>query len=123
MAKILVVDDDQTTRVVIGDMIAERVPGVWLRYAADGPETLEYVNDDPPSLVVLNIMMPGKTGIEVLAEMRAAGQEVPVVLTSGYVRREELLERKVLDDPRVRFLRKPFRVDDLIRTVEELISL
>jgi len=119
--RILVVDDDQTTRLLIADLVRHEIPGATVTCAGDGEEALQRVAKEHPALLILNIMMPGKTGVEVLAEVRAARNRVPVILTSGYVTETELVERGTLRDTHVLFLRKPFRIAELAEAVRKCL--
>ena len=119
---ILVVDDCDMMCVAIGEYLAEKLPDADLNYAYDGDEALRRIAELAPSLVILNIVMQGKTGFDVLAQVRANGNDVPVLLTSGYAE-EEVYRRGTLEDERVRFLCKPFKWDTFMATTKELLSI
>jgi len=121
VSKVLVVDDCEGTCTIIAEFVTRDIPEAIVSTATDGEETLRRVTEDQPSLLILNIIMGGKTGLEVLDEMRADGCDIPVILTSGYVTREELVSRGTLDDERVRFFAKPFTGDELVEAVREIL--
>jgi DNA-binding NarL/FixJ family response regulator len=80
--KVLLVDDSAAIRARLVAMLRE-VPGVEIREAAHADEALEAVRAEPPDLVVLDVHMPGKSGLEVLAPIKAApSRPLVVVLTS-----------------------------------------
>jgi DNA-binding response OmpR family regulator len=120
--RILVVDDCLQTCDIIGGCVKQKLPNAVVNYAYDGDEALRRIAQDSPSLVVLNIVMEGKTGFDVLARIRADGNTVPVLLTSGYAG-EEVRRRGTLSDGRVRFLGKPFKLDDLTNKIGELLRI
>jgi DNA-binding response OmpR family regulator len=117
---ILVVDDCPTMCEIIRDSLVTDVPGAVVSLAYDGDEALRRIAELAPSLVVLNIVMPGKTGFDVLARVRADGNDVPILLTSGSAG-EEVFRRNTLADERVRFLNKPFRLAEFTDMVRELL--
>lgn len=120
--KVLVVDDEPAMLEVVGETLLSAMPNVDVTYASDGEEALRRIGQDCPSVVVLNIAMAGKTGFEVLARIRADGNDVPVLLTSGSAA-VEVARRGTLDDQRVRFLAKPFKLDELVKEVDQLLLL
>jgi DNA-binding response OmpR family regulator len=82
VTRILVVDDDPTVReVVLSYLKAERYE---VGEAADGETALRVIGHDPPDLVVLDVMLPGLDGIEVLRRLRANGAStVPVIMLTA----------------------------------------
>ena len=120
--KILVVDDCPTTCDMIGECLKQKLPDADVNYAYDGDEALRRIAQNAPSVVILNIRMPGKSGLDVLEQIRADGNNVPVLLTSGYAG-EEVYRRGTLTDKRVRFLWKPFKLDELLATTKELLRI
>ncbi len=84
MATILIVDDEPSVRDVIRDTL-ELEDHVVIE-AIDGPSALEALaGDELPDCVVLDIMMPGISGLDVLTELRArtATSELPVILLTA----------------------------------------
>ncbi|KQX62823.1 hypothetical protein ASD06_12435 [Angustibacter sp. Root456] len=83
MAAVLVVDDDPAVREFVGDLLD--LEGHEVRFAADGREALASVRAQRPDCVLLDVMMPGMSGHEVLAELRLAdgGADLPVVILTA----------------------------------------
>ncbi|MCU0294893.1 MAG: response regulator, partial [Candidatus Nanopelagicales bacterium] len=84
MATILIVDDEPSVRDVIRDTL-ELEDHVVVE-AVDGPSALTALSeDDLPDCVVLDIMMPGMSGLDVLTELRArpVTQDLPVILLTA----------------------------------------
>ena len=78
---LLVVDDDSRVRsVVCWQLEAE---GYDVREAADGNAAWQCVTDQRPDLVVLDLSLPGMSGLELLRRLRDAGDRTPVVVLSG----------------------------------------
>ncbi len=82
---ILIVDDDPAVRKLHHDVVAQGLPGYPIREAVDGPQALALMEEDVPSLVLLDLMMPGMEGIDVLDQMRTDPRlrQVPVVILSS----------------------------------------
>jgi CheY-like chemotaxis protein len=83
MSKILIVDDDENNRLVLSDTLAP--DGYLLCEATDGNEALKSVEADPPDLVLLDIVMPHKDGIETLRQLKAnpATRRIPVIMVTS----------------------------------------
>jgi DNA-binding response OmpR family regulator len=117
--KILVVDDEPPLRelvvVTLGDAYA-------CDEAANGDAALKLMRTQQYDLVVLDVMMPGRSGIDVLREMRAdkALRDVPVVVMSAWQSTEDI--DAALAAGADGFLPKPFRVEDLDSTVRDVIG-
>jgi signal transduction histidine kinase/AraC-like DNA-binding protein len=81
----LVIDDDERSRRAACEAVAKGLPGFTLRTRDTGAAGLEAMLADPPNLVILDLMMPGMDGFEVLDRMRADDRtrRIPVVILSG----------------------------------------
>ncbi len=80
--RILIVDDDEQVRRTLVDCMANQ--GFSVITAANGIEALEAVSNQPPDLILLDVRMPGKTGLEVLQAVRAdySSADLPVIMLS-----------------------------------------
>jgi len=79
-SKVLVVDDEPTVReVVVGYL---RRDGHDVSEAADGTRALELLDADPPDLVVLDMMLPGVNGLDILRRVRAVS-DIPVIMLTA----------------------------------------
>ena len=94
MAEILVVEDNKAYRETLVDMLTDE--GYAVRTAEDGLQALEAFAEKKPSLVLLDVMMPGRDGYAVCVEMRAKDPLVPILM----------LTAKNAEDDRVRGLRR-----------------
>jgi two-component system phosphate regulon response regulator PhoB len=117
--KILVVDDDAFVRKPLESIL--RREGFELATASDGNECLERIEQDPPDLVVLDVMMPGPDGFETCEAIKAdpRSRSIPVILLSarwGDGDRERGRSLGAAD-----FLSKPCSPTDLVRRVRELL--
>lgn len=86
MQRILVIDDDPAITSVLKRGLAYE--GFVVDTASSGVEGLAVARERPPDLVVLDIMMPGLDGLEVLRRLRAADAPLPVLLLAADGRRQ-----------------------------------
>lgn len=121
MARILVIDDDPLLRRVMR-RILER-SGHDAMEAVDGVEGMRLVRESPPDLVVTDLLMPEKDGIETIQELRAEFPHIPIVAVSGAGRIEEggpLLDAHLYGADAS--LAKPFSAAELIEIVTLVLS-
>jgi CheY-like chemotaxis protein len=114
---ILVCDDEQSLRELVRAVLGDAYTFVE---AEDGDEALELAKQQPPDLIVLDVMLPRRNGLEVLAEMRRTPElaEVPVVIVTAWSYAVGAASAAGADV----FLSKPFEPDHLKHTVEELLG-
>jgi CheY-like chemotaxis protein len=124
MAKKLLVVDDQTGITKVVEMIARQL-GLDVRSLNNPAQATETFIDFKPDILILDMIMPEKDGIDVLNEVLLTGIPVKVVLTSGfsesYLRLAEGVA-KFHDNPNVSILRKPFRREELMQLLTELMA-
>lgn len=116
MARILVIDDAEDIRRTLERLLVHAGHEVLL--AADGAQGLRVWRERGADLVITDLHMPDKDGIETLVELRAFGPEVPVIAISGgdQTRRLDLLGDAALLGA-VATLAKPFTRDELLSAV------
>jgi len=119
MARVTVVDDDADIRMLVVRRL-ERA-GHVVSQAADGESALATIRAEHPDLVVLDWMMPGLTGLEVLGRIRADDPERPKVLMLTARAQEADLDLAG-DAGADRFLVKPFTADALLEAVAALVD-
>src|SRR5215467_4575307 len=122
MTKKLLIIDDQTGITKVVEMIARQL-GLNARSLNSSAEATETFIAFRPDVVMLDMIMPEKDGIDVLNEILLTGIPVKVVLTSGfsdsYLRLAEGVA-KFHANENVSILRKPFRREELIALLEQL---
>lgn len=120
MAVVLVVDDDPGIRDYVGDLL--EMEGHEVRFAEDGPTALESISASRPDCVFLDVMMPGMSGHEVLAEIRRAdgGPQLPVVMVTAAAGEAQSWQAWTAGVDF--FLAKPFDADQLLRVLGYLAS-
>ncbi len=116
----LVVDDDPAVRQLIATTL--ELEGWTVEVAIDGDAAIEALIDRRPDLVVLDMMMPGASGLEVLQAMHAHPQlyRVPSIICSA---REPGLEQEVAEAFGAHtWLVKPIEPDDLLAAIDEALA-
>lgn len=116
--RILVVDDDDDIRS--GIMLALRADGALLTEAADGNAAVTALMRDLPEAIVLDLMLPGRSGFLVLEEARAADpRPIVIMVTANEGRRHETWARtQGVDD----YFVKPVPLATLSARLAELLS-
>jgi DNA-binding response OmpR family regulator len=113
MSRILVVDDEPHIREVVGSYLARE--GHEVAYAADGDAALAAAIDGDPDLIVLDVMLPGRSGFDVLRELRAAGRRCAVILLTA---RDDVIDRVAgLEIGADDYVTKPFEPREVVARV------
>ena len=115
--RVLVVDDDEMVRRLNAEVL--RCSGYEVDTAIDGAEAWAELNDREYDLLVTDNEMPGFTGIDLLAEMHAAGMTLPVIMATGNFPAEKFASAPWLRPTAT--LLKPYAVSDLVETVQEVL--
>ena len=119
MSRILIVDDEQ--HIADGLSFNLQAEGHQTSVASDGEGALDLLleKQEPFDVVILDVMLPGKDGFETAAELRAAGQYVPILMLTARGRPDDVLRgfEAGADD----YLPKPFELPILIARVAGLL--
>ena len=78
---ILIIDDEEMIRDTLSEYLLEQ--GFSIQQAGNGAEGLEKIESSGPDLILCDLMMPVKNGLEVLEHLKKAGSELPVIIISG----------------------------------------
>jgi CheY-like chemotaxis protein len=122
MAKelILVADDDP---VMAGVLTAElRAHGYTVMVAVDVIQTMMSVRRTPPAALVLDIMMPGGTGLEVLRRLKASGSMATIPVLAISASNQPDLPEKTTALGADEFLRKPLDLDQVCKILDRLVG-
>lgn len=121
MTAILVVDDQKELRTMVRRVLTEA--GYEVAEAEDGNAALTVFRAHPPALVITDIIMPEKAGIEIIITMKREHPEVKVLAMSGGGRAHVMdflaVARETGADAT---LEKPFRKSDLLARIAELLG-
>ena len=113
---ILVVEDDEQLQTALRTVLSQH--GYEVTVAKDGYEGLEHVERDAPWLVLTDLSLPGKGGMEFLREVRMQGYHMPVVVMTAYGGVDTAVE--ALKYGATDFLQKPFPFDRLEKLIQQL---
>ena len=112
--RVLVADDSATVTTVL--RIALELEGFMVEAADNGPEAYEMGKTGEFDIVILDQLMPGLLGIEVIERWHEEGIDVPVVMLSGVDDDRTVVQS--LESGAIDFVRKPFRLPELIARIQ-----
>jgi putative two-component system response regulator len=115
---ILICEDEEPLRELVRAALGD---SYRFHEAVDGREALDLARSLQPDLLVLDVMLPGTSGLDVLATLRddPVTGSIPVVVITAWTHAQQ----EVLDAGAQRFVSKPFDPDDLKRIVDELLGV
>ncbi len=118
MSRILIVDDEEGIRRSVAGILEDE--GFSTCCAEDGDSALTAISrDGPPELVLLDIAMPGRDGVEVLVELRERWPALPVVMMSGHGTIETAV--RTTRYGAYDFIEKPLSIDKLLQTIQQAL--
>ena len=113
MTSVMVVDDDQDLAEMLG--IVLNGAGIEVDLVSRGDEVMDVFRNNPPDLVLLDVMLPGLDGIEVCRQIRAFSQKVPIVMLTAKGDTHDVvlgLEAGAAD-----YMVKPFKPSELVARI------
>lgn len=122
--KILVVEDEKDMRDVIVETLNEI--GYTVVAAADADEGMKLYHDEHPDLIVLDILMPGKTGLALLSDIRkeAGGDKVHVIMLTNYnPTNSNLIEPILKSNPEYYLIKSNISMDTLVDKVRSSFEM
>jgi DNA-binding response OmpR family regulator len=118
----LVIEDEPAMNQLISDILSQA--GFHVTSAFDGVAGLEAIRSSAPDVVILDIFMPEKDGLELLIELRRFARSLPVLVISG---KQHLLSESSMSLARqlgaTAVLAKPFTPPELLKAVSKLGAL
>ena len=114
--KILVAEDEALIRLDLVEMLREAGYEV-IAEAGNGQEAIDLVKTEPPDIMLLDVIMPGIDGFQVLEKVRAFSQ-MPVIVFSA--RSEN--SQNALSLGANAFLPKPFDIEEMVKRIESLLE-
>ena len=113
--KVLLVDDEQEFVTTLAERLELR--GMHVEIATDGEMALSIIETDPPQVVVLDVMMPGLGGMEVLERIKTMDPNIQVILLTGHGATKDGIKGMQLGA--FDYLIKPVDIDELIEKLNE----
>lgn len=117
-ATVFIVDDDAGVREAIKELV-ESV-GVHAKPFATAQEFLSGERRDFPSCLVLDVRLPGISGLELQHELRKVGVKIPIIFITGHA--DIPMTVKAMKSGAVEFLTKPFRDQDLLDVIQRALE-
>ncbi len=119
--RILIVDDEASLRTLVRANL--EVDGFEVSEAVDGIEAMRMLAESRPDLILLDIMMPGKDGIEVLEDLAADEKlkGIPVILLTAKGEQDDLEKGAALGARG--HITKPFDPEQMVRTVKAALGM
>ena len=119
MEKILIVDDDM--EIIESVRYALEGEGYQVVVARDGNQGLALAEKESPDLIILDMMMPKRSGFLVLEKLRRMSEQmVPVIMITGNEGSRHKAYAELLGVSQ--YIRKPFQMDKLLRAVSEQLN-
>ena len=118
MSNILIIDDEPNVRLLIRKMLEP--DGHIITEASDGIEGIKSYHDNPIDIIITDLIMPEKEGLETIHELKKEYPALKIIAMSGN-NKIHLDTAKLLGAEFV--LVKPFKKEELLLTIQELISI
>ena len=114
---ILVAEDEDSNFELVRIVLSKRYR---LLRAVNGIEAVTLCEDEQPNLVLMDIRMPGMNGLDATRIIKEVNHDIPIIALSAYAFDENIREAKAAGCDE--FMAKPFRVEDLLDTVENYVK-
>jgi RNA polymerase sigma factor (sigma-70 family) len=115
---VFIVDDDASVRKSLERLV--RSVGLRGRTFASAPEFLQCAASDGPSCLVLDVRMPGVSGLALQETLAASGHRIPIIFITGHG--DITMSVRAMKAGAVDFLPKPFNDQDLLEAIQEAIA-
>src|SRR5215469_18364738 len=118
--RVLIADDHAVFRRGLRETLAEAFPKVTFGEAQTAQETLDFVRRSDWDVLVLDISMPGKSGLDILDELKGLRPKLPILLLSMHP--EEQFARRALKSGASGYLTKESVPDELKKAVKKIVA-
>ncbi|MBN9389878.1 MAG: response regulator [Chloroflexi bacterium] len=118
-AKILIADDEASLRFLIHETLAD--PALLVLEAQDGTEALQIARSQHPQMVLLDVAMPGLSGVEVCQQLKAdpATRDIQIVMLTAYSQSKD--REQALAAGADYFITKPFSPTQLFDLIDKIL--
>jgi two-component system response regulator PilR (NtrC family) len=117
-ASVLVIDDEEIMRDILGTLLERE--GYSVRLAASGQEGLDLARSLPFDAVIVDVMMPGIDGLQVLDELKKQDEELPVLMITAYASMESAIS--AMKKGAFDYITKPFKNDEVLVVLQNAIE-
>ncbi len=123
MSKILLVEDDAFLSSLLRNRLQKE--NLEVDYAADGEEAIAFLKLNSPDLILLDIILPKKSGFEVMEEIRndpqIQGKEIPIIIISNLGQPEDIVKGQDLGAIEY-FIKARTSIDDLVMKIKGFLE-
>ncbi len=120
MIKVLIADDHAIVRKGLRQIVKEQAAYMEVDEAVDGQEVLEKIRDEHWDVLVLDISMPKRSGLDILQEVKHSKPTLPVLMLS--VHPEEQYAIRVLKAGAAGYMNKDCALDELVRAIQKVVG-
>src|SRR5215475_9617098 len=117
-AVVYVVDDDESMRRALGALV--RLAGLRVQTFPSAQEFLAFPRPDVPSCLVLDVQLPGLSGLDLQEELAKADVQIPIIFLTGHG--DIPMSVRAMKAGALEFLTKPFDDEDLLQAIQEAIK-
>jgi DNA-binding NtrC family response regulator len=117
-ASVLVIDDEEIMRDILGTLLERE--GYSVRLAASGQEGLDLARSLPFDAVIVDVMMPGIDGLQVLDELKKHDDDLPVLMITAYASMESAIS--AMKKGAFDYITKPFKNDEVLVVLQNAIE-
>jgi FixJ family two-component response regulator len=116
---VFVVDDDSSMREALTDLITS--VGLWVEAFKSAREFLEHRRGDAPACLVLDVRLPGLSGLDLQRELVRTEAPIPIIFITGHG--DIPMSVRAIKEGAVEFLAKPFRDQDLLDAIQHALEI
>jgi CheY-like chemotaxis protein len=121
MKRVLVIDDEQVTADTLGLIFRKRGFDTQVAYNVD--TALDYVREFPPQLILCDITMPGRDGLEFMFELARMNSDCPVIVLTGYLTNLPPVREQIRKMPqKTHIFLKPCPPEEILREATRMLS-
>jgi len=117
-AKILVVDDQAGIRLTLKGILSKK--GYEVMVAPDGPSAIEMVKNEKFQVILMDIKMPGMSGVEAFVKIKELNSQTIVIMMTGFALEEEI--QQAIQEGAYTVIHKPFEMDKILGIIEECLK-
>lgn len=118
--KVLIIEDDKELALTLKDFFEDHALRVW--HAASGEKGLTLYYNEKPDLILLDVMLPHKSGFDVIAEIRDKDITMPIIMMTG-TEFDENSQIKGFTHGAINYIRKPVSPQVLLAHIKNVLSL
>jgi len=118
LESILIVDDEPAVRWLLHRKLMSR--GYQCQEAGTGDEALDKIRSKPAALVILDIRMPGKSGVEILSEIKSDHPDIAVIIATALAEIDTAIH--CMKQGAYDYILKPFNLDEVVLNVERALE-